>query len=176
MKLVVVESPTKARKIGQYLGDEYVVKASMGHVRDLPKSKISVDLEGNFEPVYEVPTKSKKVISELKKLGKEADEIFLATDPDREGEAISWHLLESWKDKKLNDKSKRAVFHEITKEAVLEALSKPGVTSMAVSPDLRQLVEYRAVHCLLSGVWLGRLTACDSPGSRPHLGVLQSLC
>lgn len=141
MKLVVVESPTKARKIGQYLGDEYVVKASMGHVRDLPKSKISVDVDGNFEPVYEVPTKAKKVISELKKLAKEADSIFLATDPDREGEAISWHLLESWKDKKLNDKSKRAVFHEITKEAVLEALSKPGV----INDDLVSAQQARRV-------------------------------
>lgn len=147
MKLVVVESPTKARKIGQYLGDEFVVKASLGHVRDLPKSKIGVDIDGNFEPVYEVPTKSKKVISELKKLGKEADEIYLATDPDREGEAISWHLLEAWKDDKLNQKSKRAVFHEITKEAVLDALKSPS----SINDDLVDAQQARRVLDRLVG-------------------------
>jgi DNA topoisomerase-1 len=126
MQLVVVESPTKAKKIGQYLGDEYTVRASMGHIRDLPKSKLGVDIEANFEPSYVIPTKSRKTLTELKKLAKSADTIILATDPDREGEAIAWHLLEAFKEKNIATKSKRAVFHEITKEAVLDAMSHPG--------------------------------------------------
>ena len=90
--LVIVESPSKAKTIGKYLGSEYEVKACMGHLRDLPKSTMGVDLENNFEPVYQ-PVKGKEdIINDLKKSAKNSDQIFLATDPDREGEAISWHL------------------------------------------------------------------------------------
>ena len=92
--LVVVESPAKAKTINKYLGKDYKVIASMGHVRDLPKSKLGVDVEEGFEPYYEVIASRKKVISELKAEAKEATDIFVATDPDREGEAIGWHLAE----------------------------------------------------------------------------------
>jgi DNA topoisomerase-1 len=103
--LVVVESPAKARTIGKYLGAGYVVKASVGHVRDLPKSKTGVDIEHGFEPTYEVLDGKKKVVAEIRKAAREVETVFLATDPDREGEAIAWHIAEEIKDVKLNHPS-----------------------------------------------------------------------
>jgi DNA topoisomerase I len=122
--LVVVESPAKAKTINKYLGKNYKVVASMGHVRDLPKSKLGVDVEEDFEPSYEVIASRKKVLKELKDGAKAADEIFIATDPDREGEAIGWHLAEelgSGNRKKI----RRLMFNEITKKGVLSALEHP---------------------------------------------------
>ena len=121
--LVIVESPTKAKTISKFLGSDYKIESSFGHVRDLPKSKLGVDLEKNFEPQYVIPTKARKKVTELKKLAEKAKTIYFATDEDREGEAISWHLQEIFKTPK--DKVKRIVFHEITKEAILEALKNP---------------------------------------------------
>lgn len=89
---MIVESPAKAKTIGKYLGKDYEVKASMGHLRDLPKSKLGVDIEHDFEPVYQPIRGKEELISELKKAAKSSDTVYLATDPDREGEAISWHL------------------------------------------------------------------------------------
>ncbi len=121
--LVIVESPAKAKTIEGFLGKEFLVKSSFGHVRDLAKSKLGVEIENDFNPVYEISPDKKNVVSELKKLSKEAEVIWLATDEDREGEAISWHLSESLKlDAK---KSKRIVFHEITKSAIQHAISHP---------------------------------------------------
>ena len=118
-KLVIVESPAKAGTIEKYLGKDYTVRASVGHVRDLPKSnKNAIDIENDFKPSYEVLSSKKKVITELKREAKKADEVILATDPDREGEAIAWHVAEALK---LKD-PKRIVFYEITKDAVNEAL------------------------------------------------------
>src|SRR4051812_35593074 len=93
--LIIVESPTKARTISRFLGSGFQVEASFGHVRDLPKSKLSIDVEHNFEPTYIIPVKAKETIAKLKKLSKDAPEIILATDEDREGEAISWHLVQA---------------------------------------------------------------------------------
>ena len=93
--LIIVESPTKAKTISRFLGGQFIVKASMGHVRDLPKSKLSIDVKNDFEPVYVIPPKAKEVIAELKKDAKGAPSIILATDEDREGEAISWHLVQA---------------------------------------------------------------------------------
>lgn len=121
--LVIVESPTKAKTISKFLGKNYIVESSYGHIRDLPKKKLGVDIEHNFEPEYDIPEKSKKQIDKLKKAAKNAEHIYLATDPDREGEAISWHLCHI-----LNiepEDAKRIVFHEITKKAIEEALTKP---------------------------------------------------
>jgi DNA topoisomerase-1 len=131
--LIIVESPTKAKTISRFLGGEYTVKASMGHVRDLPKSKISIDVKNNFEPTYIIPPKAKDVVAELKKDAKNAPSIILATDEDREGEAISWHLVQALD---LGDEAeiakgkedrriKRIVFHEITKAAIENALKHP---------------------------------------------------
>lgn len=125
MKLVIVESPTKAKTLSGFLGKEYIVKASYGHIRDLPK-KFGIDVENNFEITYEVAEKSEKVLKELKKESKKVDEIFLATDLDREGEAISWHLYELLKDKKHKNQSfRRVVFHEITKNEIEESFKHP---------------------------------------------------
>jgi len=129
MKLVIVESPTKARTIGKFLGKDYEIKASMGHVVDLPKSKIGIDFEHNFAPLYEVVADKKQIISELKTAAKSADRVILATDPDREGEAIAAHVADmlrsNEKSKVKNEKFNRIVFHEITKEAIEEALKNP---------------------------------------------------
>src|SRR3990167_10863223 len=129
MKLVIVESPTKARTIGKFLGHDYVIKASMGHVVDLPKSKIGIDFEHDFAPLYEVVADKRQIIAELKTAAKNADQIILATDPDREGEAIASHISDvlgsSSKFKVQSSKFQRIAFHEITKEAIEEALKNP---------------------------------------------------
>lgn len=129
MNLVIVESPTKARKLKTYLGSGFAIEASVGHIRDLPKKEIGVDVTHDFTPSYEVSADKKKVISILKKLASTADTIYLATDPDREGEAIAWHLAEVLKGVST-DKFKRATFHEITKQAVLDAISHPAAINM----------------------------------------------
>jgi len=130
MKLVIVESPAKAKTINKYLGDEYIVKASMGHVRDLPPKKLGVDVEKGFEPEYVNTTGRAKVITELKAAAKKCDEVILAPDPDREGEAIAWHLFELLKGIVPPEKFSRVTYNEITKPAIKEAFSKPGVLDM----------------------------------------------
>ncbi len=127
--LVVVESPAKAKTINKYLGKDYKVLASMGHVRDLPKSKLGVDIEGGFIPEYVVLPDRAKVMKELKDAAKAADQIFVATDPDREGEAIGWHLAEELGASKKK-KIQRLMFNEITKKAILEAIQHPGEIDM----------------------------------------------
>jgi len=121
--LVIVESPAKAKTIEGFLGKDYTVKSSFGHVMDLNKTKISVDIENDFEPDYEISPDKKKVVAELKKLAKAADMVWLASDEDREGEAISWHLYTALK--LSDDKTKRIVFHEITKSAITNAIENP---------------------------------------------------
>jgi len=120
--LVIVESPAKAKTIEGYLGKDFTVKSSFGHVRDLPKDGLAVDVANGFQPSYEISPDKKKLVSELKTLAKSADEVWLATDDDREGEAISWHLKEALG---LRDNTKRIVFREITKNAILTAIQTP---------------------------------------------------
>ncbi|MBE7549756.1 MAG: type I DNA topoisomerase [Anaerolineales bacterium] len=127
-KLVIVESPTKARTVGKFLGSGYTVKASVGHVRDLLRSQLSVDVENNFTPKYRVPNEKKQVVKELKTAADKAHDIYLATDPDREGEAIAWHLMEAADMDET--RAKRVVFHEITKDAVAEAFAHPREIDM----------------------------------------------
>jgi DNA topoisomerase I len=141
-KLVIVESPAKARTIGGYLGDGFVVESSIGHIRDLPNNaadtpakikdkpwgRLAIDVENDFQPYYVVPRDKKSHISKLKQLLKDADELYLATDEDREGEAIAWHLLDELKPK--NIPVKRMVFHEITKTAIQEAAANPRELDM----------------------------------------------
>jgi len=126
--LVIVESPAKAKTINKYLGRDYKVLASMGHVRDLPKSKLGVDVDGDFAPDYVIIPDRAKVIKELKDAAKGVTTIFVATDPDREGEAIGWHLAEELRSKK--NVVKRLMFNEITKKAILEAVANPGEIDM----------------------------------------------
>ena len=127
-KLVIVESPTKARTVGRFLGREYTVRASVGHVRDLLRSQISVDVENDFAPKYRIPNEKRPVVKELRKLAKKSAEVYLATDLDREGEAIAWHLAEVLDVQP--EQLRRVVFHEITKDAIDEAFAHPHTLNM----------------------------------------------
>ena len=128
--LVIVESPAKARTVGQILGNRYIVAASQGHVRDLPKSKLGVEVDQDFQPSYVIMQDKRSLVNDLKKAGEQAADIYLATDPDREGEAISWHLQVAAEWENRPDPPKRVVFHEITKEAVKEAFEHPREIDM----------------------------------------------
>ncbi|HAI31060.1 MAG TPA: DNA topoisomerase I, partial [Thalassospira sp.] len=127
MNLVIVESPAKAKTINKYLGDDFKVLASFGHIRDLPSKDGSVDTDNDFSMVWETDSRSEKQIREIASAARDSDTIYLATDPDREGEAISWHILEVLEQKKLlrGRDVHRVVFHEITKKAVTEAIANP---------------------------------------------------
>jgi DNA topoisomerase-1 len=150
-KLVIVESPAKARTVGRFLGKGYTVKASVGHIRDLLRSQLSVDVENNFEPKYRVPNEKKEVVKELKQLAKQAEEIYLATDPDREGEAISWHLLEAAQIEA--SRARRVVFHEITEPAINEAFSHPrGINMDLVNAQQARRVLDRLVGYSISPI------------------------
>ncbi len=155
MKLLIVESPSKAKTIEKYLDGAFVVRASVGHIRDLPKSnKKAIDIPNGFIPHYEISKGKEKVVHELEKLAEDAKEIILATDPDREGEAISWHLKEILKiNKKVKAPIKRAAFHEITKEAVEEALKSPREIdeNLVKAQEARRVLD-RLVGYDLSGV------------------------
>src|SRR5450755_2082482 len=128
--LVIVESPTKAKTIGKYLGKQYVVKASLGHVKDLPKKDLSVDVEKNFEPHYEVIEGKKKLMAELKSAAKGMDSVYLAADPDREGEAICFHLQEELNGTKKGPVFYRVMFNEITANSIKKAFEKPGTVNL----------------------------------------------
>src|SRR5579884_3052534 len=128
-KLVIVESPTKARTVGRFLGRNYVVEASIGHIRDLPANRLGVDVEHGFTPRYVIPEKKKDIVRKLRSHVKEAEDVYLATDPDREGEAISWHLAEALN---LKDPARvhRVEFHEITRDAIRRAFAAPRAINM----------------------------------------------
>src|SRR5579863_2515023 len=128
--LVIVESPTKAKTINKYLGKQYVVKASLGHIKDLPKKDLAVDVENGFEPRYEVIEGKKKLITELKQTAKKVESVYLAADPDREGEAICYHLQEELNGRKSGPKIFRVMFNEITKNAVKKAFETPGAVNI----------------------------------------------
>ncbi|MDQ5957982.1 MAG: topoisomerase [Patescibacteria group bacterium] len=150
MKLLIVESPAKAKTISKYLDGAYTVRASVGHIRDLPKSnKNAIDIDGGFIPRYEISKDKHKVVSDLKTLAKKAEEVVIATDPDREGEAIAWHIKEALGLKK----PKRIVFHEITPEAVQEAIKHPR----QIDDNLRSAQEARRVLDRLFGYDLSGL-------------------
>jgi len=161
-KLVIVESPAKARTVGRFLGKGFTVKASVGHVRDLLRSQLSVDVENDFQPKYRVPNEKKAVVKELKQLASGAEEIYLATDPDREGEAIAWHLLESADiDPRL---VQRVVFHEITEPAVAEAFAHTRQINMDLvnAQQARRVLDRLVGYNLSPLLWRkvrGRLSA-----------------
>jgi DNA topoisomerase-1 len=153
-KLVIVESPAKSKTIGQYLGDDYIVESSVGHIRDLAvvgPGGLGVDIENDFKPTYEVLDEKKKVIHKLNKALKEADEIYLATDPDREGEAISWHLYETLNIKE--QKVYRVIFNEITRKAIGKAFENPG----DIDRDLVNSQETRRILDRIIGFKLSKL-------------------
>ena len=167
-KLVIVESPAKAKTVGRFLGKGYTVRASVGHVRDLLRSDLSVDVENDFTPKYRVPNEKRAVVKELKSLAKKAEEIYLATDPDREGEAIAWHLMEAAGiEQKL---TKRVVFHEITDTAINEAFSNPRKIDM----DLVDAQQARRILDRLVGYNLSPLL-WEKVRSRLSAGRVQSV-
>jgi len=161
-KLVIVESPAKAKTVGRFLGKGYTVRASVGHVRDLLKSQLSVNVDNNFEPKYRVPNEKKDVVKEIKKLAATANEIFLATDPDREGESISWHLAEAAQIDM--ERTKRVVFHEITAPAVAEAFAHPREINMDLvnAQQARRVLDRLVGYSISPILWekvRGRLSA-----------------
>ena len=168
--LVIVESPTKAKTIEGFLGKEYTVKASQGHVRDLNKNTLSVDIDNNFEPEYEIPDDKKALVAELKKLSKAADTVWLASDEDREGESISWHLYEVLDLKKKD--TKRIVFHEITKSAISNAIENPRDINMGlVNAQQARRVLDRLVGYELSPLLWKKVTPALSAGRVQSVAV-----
>ncbi|HEX5838253.1 MAG TPA: type I DNA topoisomerase [Anaerolineales bacterium] len=167
-KLVIVESPAKAKTVGRYLGKGYTVRASVGHVRDLLKSQLSVDVENNFAPKYRVPNEKKEVVKEIKKLAQKAEEVYLATDPDREGESISWHLLEAAQIDP--ERARRVVFHEITEPAIKEAFAHPR----SINSDLVDAQQARRILDRLVGYSISPIL-WEKVRSRLSAGRVQSV-
>src|ERR687884_428876 len=179
--LVIVESPAKAKTINKYLGKDYVVKASIGHIKDLPSKGLGVDIEHNFEPTYELIPDSKKrnnkkIVADLKKAAKEAEAIYLAADPDREGEAICQHLFEEIVPKRPATPAFRVMFNEITKRAVQDAFEHPKeidqnlVAAQQARRILDRLVGYK-VSPLLCRTIGGRPRAGRGQTGAPRVGV-----
>jgi len=174
-KLVIVESPAKARTIGKMLGPEYLIRASMGHVRDLPEHSFGVDIENNFAPQYEVTGSRSKTLGELKTLAKGVDEIYLAPDPDREGEAIAWHLREVLA-KASKAEFHRVSFHEITKSAIAKAFKTPGELDMnRVDAQQARRVLDRLVGYMISPLLWSRIERGISAG-RVQSVALRLVC
>ncbi len=172
--LLIVESPTKAKTLGRFLGKDFIVKASVGHVKDLPKNKLGIDLEEEFSPQYQVISGKKKVISELKEAASGADEIFLGPDPDREGEAIAWHIAEEMrlKDKPIH----RVLFYELTHKAILEALAHPRELNQSryEAQQARRILD-RLVGYLISPLLWQKVKAGLSAG-RVQSVALRLIC
>lgn len=167
-KLVIVESPAKAKTVGRFLGKNYTVRASVGHVRDLLRSKLSVDVEHDFEPSYRVPNEKRDVVKELKKLAGKSEEVYLATDPDREGEAIAWHLIEA---AEIDEEhTHRVVFHEITEDAIAHAFAHPRTIDM----DLVNAQQTRRILDRLVGYGISPIL-WEKVRSRLSAGRVQSV-
>jgi len=159
MDLVIVESPTKAKTLSKYLGKDFVIEASMGHVRDLPKSKLGVDVDKDFEPEYVLALDKGKIVKKLTSEAKKAKIVYLAMDPDREGEAIAYHvrhvIATSNKQQDTSHKFKRVTFHEITKDAILKSMEKPGTVNMELvdAQQARRVVDRLAGYSLSPVLW-----------------------
>lgn len=179
MKLVIVESPAKAKTINKYLGNDYKVIASFGHIRDLPSKNGSVLPDQDFAMKYEISDKSSKYVNEIVKSAKNASEIYLATDPDREGESISWHVMEVLKSEKVikdDDKFKRIAFNEITKKAVLDSIAHPRTVdgNLVNAQQARRALDY-LVGFTLSPILWRKLPGCRSAG-RVQSVALRLIC
>ena len=173
-KLVIVESPTKARTIGKFLGKGYTIKASVGHIRDLLRSQLSVDVENGFTPKYRVPNEKRPLLKELKKEAAEAAEVYLATDADREGEAIAWHLVEAAE--MDPERTRRVVFHEITREAIDTAFAHPREIDMGqVNAQQTRRILDRLVGYKISPLLWQRVRSRTSAG-RVQSVALRFIC
>src|ERR1051325_8185685 len=171
--LVVVESPSKAKTINKYLGSEYKVLASVGHIKDLPKKGIGIDFDNQFEPTYEVIPGKEKVIRELKAAAKDADTIYVATDPDREGEAIGWHIKEELKGRGKNRKTvRRVLFNEITKNAIRASFQHPtDIDENLVSAQQARRLLDRIVGYQVSPLLWDKVRRGLSAGRVPSVAV-----
>jgi len=170
INLVIVESPAKAKTIEKFLGKNFQVKSSFGHVRDLSKTRLGIEIDKNFEPRYEVPSDKKKIVAELKKLSSEAETVWLATDEDREGEAISWHLAETLNLKE--EKIRRIVFHEITKTAILKAVENPrGINRQLVDAQQARRILDRLVGYEISPILWKKVKPALSAGRVQSVAV-----
>lgn len=160
--LVIVESPAKAKTIEKFLGKDYVVKSSIGHIRDMPKKDMGIDIENNFQPTYAISSDKKKVVADLRKSVKSAEKVYLATDEDREGEAIAWHLKEALS---LADDTPRIVFHEITKGAITEAIANPRTIDyhLVDAQQARRVID-RLVGFEISPVLWRKISGARSAG------------
>ncbi|BAS68477.1 type I DNA topoisomerase [Bathymodiolus septemdierum thioautotrophic gill symbiont] len=160
--LVIVESPAKAKTIEKFLGKDYIVKSSIGHIRDMPKKDMGIDIENNFEPTYEITADKKKVVADLRKSVKISEKVYLATDEDREGEAIAWHLLKALN---LPDDTPRIVFHEITKGAITNAITQPRVVDQNIvdAQQARRIID-RLVGFEISPVLWRKVSGARSAG------------
>jgi len=168
--LVIVESPAKAKTIEKFLGKGFVVRSSNGHIRDLRKKGLGIDIENNYNPIYEISSDKKKIVSELKKIAKQSKTVWLASDEDREGEAIAWHLYESLG--LTSDKTQRIVFHEITKEAILNAIKTPrNIDLNLVSAQQARRVLDRLVGFELSPVLWRKVRPSLSAGRVQSVAV-----
>ena len=168
--LVIVESPAKAKTIEKFLGEDFKVMSSYGHIRDLKKKEFSIDVDNNFEPAYEIPSDKKSLVAELKSEAKKANMVWLASDEDREGEAISWHLYEVLG--LTPDKTKRIVFHEITKTAILKAIEEPRkIDENLVNAQQARRILDRIVGFELSPVLWRKVKPSLSPGRVQSVAV-----
>ena len=160
--LVIVESPAKAKTIEKFLGADYVVKSSIGHIRDMQKKDMGVNIENDFQPTYAISADKKKVVADLKKSAKTAEKIYLATDEDREGEAIAWHLQQALS---LAEDTPRIVFHEITKGAITDAISNPRTinTDLVNAQQARRIID-RLVGFEISPVLWRKISGARSAG------------
>ncbi|MFQ6096675.1 MAG: type IA DNA topoisomerase, partial [Armatimonadota bacterium] len=170
---IIVESPTKIRTLRRFVGGKYRLLASMGHVRDLPRDGLSVDVEDDFRPTYEVIPEKRKVLKDLKKQLEDVSEVYLATDPDREGEAIAWHLCEALE----LESPRRIQFNEITREAVLAALATPGeIDVRRVDAQQARRVLDRLVGYEVSPLLQRRLKKRDLSAGRVQSVALRLIC
>jgi len=168
--LVIVESPAKAKTIEKFLGDDYRVMSSYGHIRDLKKKSFSIDVDNDFSPIYEIPDDKTQLVAELRKAAAKAETVWLASDEDREGEAIAWHLYEVLELKPEN--TRRIVFHEITKKAILNAIANPREIDIArVDAQQARRVLDRIVGFELSPVLWKRLKPALSAGRVQSVAV-----
>ena len=168
--LVIVESPAKAKTIGKFLGSDYTVTSCMGHIRDLEKKDLGINLEKNYQPNYIVTPDKKKIVADLKKLAKEAEVVWLASDEDREGEAIAWHLKEVLKLKP--EKTRRIAFHEITKEAIQRSIKNPrSIDDNLVNAQQARRVLDRIVGFMISPVLWKKVKPALSAGRVQSVAV-----
>jgi DNA topoisomerase-1 len=177
LKMVIVESPAKARTVGRFLGRGYAVEASIGHIRDLPANRMGVDLEHDFTPRYVIPSKKKEVVSKLKGKAKQAGELYLATDPDREGEAIAWHLKAALKRQVQGIPVRRVEFHEITQDAIAEAFAHPReIDKLRVDSQQARRILDRVVGYTLSPLLRDKMGRKGLSAGRVQSVALRLIC